>query len=303
MVFINNDIFSEDPLHKMHFDEFCIPTGFELYLGYHPSVKKSNGQYKILLELEQPNRFNEQQTHQSTFLIEDTYDKILTINKDFVENRNKILGKKLYEYCYFPFNSRYIPNVSIEEKNDSVVYVGNVDIFNMFKKAIDNDNITNYTHVGSRGSISGVSYLKKIQLTSQAKISLSHSLMYKSDETDFISKLIPTLSDDDAFDMFIRGDLIRKSETISYNFQHKARTIEAAFCKNVIVQFRDAVNLIEDFFTEGEDFVYYEKGILSDILNNYDNYKQIAYNAYNKAVTKYTTKSFYNDFLLPVWEK
>ena len=59
---------------------------------------------------------------------------------------------------------------------------------------------------------------------------------------------------------------------------------------------RDPWNVIEHWFEPGVDFVYYEnesqlKSKIRDILDNWDDYKQIIENAYNKAVSKYTTKN------------
>lgn len=103
-------------------------------------------------------------------------------------------------------------------------------------------------------------------------------------------------------------NLISKSKiTIVHNLngnntpQLKSRPFEAALCKSLILCKKDNWNLIEEWFVEGEDFLYYNdsndlKSIIDDVLNNYDSYNQIIENCYNKAINNYTTKKFVEKF-------
>ena len=59
---------------------------------------------------------------------------------------------------------------------------------------------------------------------------------------------------------------------------------------------RDPWNVIEHWFEPEVDFVYYDseshlKSKIRDILENWVDYKQIVENAYDKAVSNYTTKN------------
>jgi len=108
MIVYNTTIFSEDPLNKFHFEEFDLDE-LTIHLGYQRgNLKKNNNKKYVLIELEQPNRFLHPSTHNDTFLCENFYDKILTINPEFVKNRNKKLGKDLYEHVFFPYSKNYI---------------------------------------------------------------------------------------------------------------------------------------------------------------------------------------------------
>jgi spore maturation protein CgeB len=85
--------------------------------------------------------------------------------------------------------------------------------------------------------------------------------------------------------------------------QIKGRTFEAAFSKSIILHKFDKWNVIEDWFVPNEDFIYFtdEKDLeekIYEILKNYDGYKYIAENAYNKAMNKYTTESFIKNYIL-----
>lgn len=69
--------------------------------------------------------------------------------------------------------------------------------------------------------------------------------------------------------------------------QFKVRTHEIATCKSLILAYKDVWNLIDDFYTEGEEFIYFEdfkhlEDILEDVENNFDNYQNIINNAYEK---------------------
>ena len=78
--------------------------------------------------------------------------------------------------------------------------------------------------------------------------------------------------------------------------QIKTRGFEAAFNKTLMLVKRDPWNVIEHWFEPEVDFVYYDsesqlKSKIRDILENWVDYKQIVENAYNKAVSNYTTKN------------
>lgn len=279
MIVYNNEIFGGDPLHRFHFEEFEIPNNIVLHIGYNPiNLKKTNEDEKhVLIDLEQPNRFLHPSTNYSTFICEDFYDKILTINPEFVKNRNKKLNKNLYEHVFFPFNEKYL-NQNIIKTND-IIYTGNVDYFGLNKKF----NKYNYVWVGRLGTHVNISYESKINLTNSSKISLSHSIVDFKNIKDYLD---------------IHKDVVTHIDGIFE--QHKARTIEAAFSKCVIIHLKTGQNIIEEFFIEGKDFLYYEDGIVEDILENYNKYEYLANNAYNKAINNYTTKEFYKNYIKPL---
>ena len=79
--------------------------------------------------------------------------------------------------------------------------------------------------------------------------------------------------------------------------QFKVRTHEIATCKSLILAYQDPWNLIDDFYTEGQDFIYFEdfkqlKEILDDIDSNFDNYTNIINNAYEK-VKSYSVENIF----------
>lgn len=281
MILYNHSLFNEDPLYKFHFEDFYIPENIILHLGDDPKnrIRNSSTEKHILIELEQPNKFLHPSSQYLTFECESFYDKILTIHPDFVKNRNKILNKDLYVNVFFPFSNRYIKKDF--NKNYDIIYTGNVDYFNTTNDLRKHKLIWVGKH-SKYSTHTDITHETKLQLTSESKISLSHSIVNFNDIIPFMNK---------------------HSESIGHVNgifeQHKARTIEAAFNKSIILHIKTGQNIIEDIFNEKEDFLYYEDGLVETILNNYDSYKYLAENAYNKSMLNYTTEHFYNKYIKP----
>jgi hypothetical protein len=80
--------------------------------------------------------------------------------------------------------------------------------------------------------------------------------------------------------------------------QMKTRAVEAAFNKTLSLVKRDPWNVIEYFFEPEVDFLYYDSneelpGMIKKITENWDDYKHIVDNAYNKAVEHYTSQKLF----------
>ena len=102
---------------------------------------------------------------------------------------------------------------------------------------------------------------------------------------------------------------VSELEHYKYYYSHKlepqvkSRTFEAAFNKCIMLAFKDPYKTIELFFEEKKDFLYWSnkeelENLVSDILKNYDDYKYLAENAYEKSINNYTTKNFFEDYLI-----
>ena len=115
-------------------------------------------------------------------------------------------------------------------------------------------------------------------------------------------------------DQLEKLNLISKSKitivhnlTGNYTPQLKSRPFEAALCKSLILCKKDDWNFIEEWFVEGEDFLYYNdsndlKLLIDNILNNYDSYSNMIENSYNKAINNYTTRKFVEKYFIKNYE-
>jgi spore maturation protein CgeB len=126
----------------------------------------------------------------------------------------------------------------------------------------------------------------KLKEVSRCKASLTFNKLYinQSTQNNRIYKNLINHS----FDFFDQGILP----------QFKVRTHEIASCKSLILCFKDHWNLIEDFYQEGEDFIYFEsfeelEEILNDIDTNFEKYKKIIENAYEKHYN-YSVEKIFN---------
>ena len=84
--------------------------------------------------------------------------------------------------------------------------------------------------------------------------------------------------------------------------QIKTRAFEAAFNKTLMLVKKDPWNVIEHWFEPDVDFVYYDNeetlGVrIKEILNDWEKYSVLTENAFNKAMSNYTTKHLVNKMI------
>jgi len=191
----------------------------------------------------------------------DQVEKILTICPP------NITGRKKRESCFFPFNEQFIPKQF--EKHFDVIYCGLAtghhitEILDVIPKF--NYRLVSFRNDGKTTNVSP-SYAEKINLISQSKITIVHSL------------------------------------TGTGTPQIKTRPFDAAFCKSLILCKRDDWNIIEEWFEPNKDFLYYNEAndleeMINKVLNNYDDYLPMIESAHKKALNNYTTRHFIQKYL------
>ena len=77
---------------------------------------------------------------------------------------------------------------------------------------------------------------------------------------------------------------------------------ESAFCRSLILVYKDSYNLVNDWFEESKHFVFFEnnddlKEKLDYILNNYKKYDKVREAAFHHAKDNYTVEKFVNKYL------
>ena len=275
-------------------DQFKLPPA-EL-----DAVKKMR---VVRLEFEEPNKF---------FVPEnfDAYDgdfhRVLTLCPYTAEYLNERQGVERRVPIFFPFDEAFIPPKS--EKRYDIIYTGH-----LHPKPIMRDmkliSRFNYRLVSNSGhelvTDRGVGYQEKLDLISQSKITLAHNLLYPTVRHVLNVWKYPEWRDNKAFSDIPRG-LIGLAKRLMTGQgievpQLKSRVFEAAFCRSLILCKKDNFNVIEKYFTPGEEFVYYEEGRLVETVNkilaNYDAYLPMIDRAYNRTVSQYTTAAFFEKYL------
>jgi len=256
----------------------------------------------VRLEFEEPNKF---------FIPEDfdAYDgdfhKVFTLcpfTAKYLNERQKVERRVP---IFFPFNEAFIPPMS--EKRYDIIYTGH-----LHPKPIMRDMKTisrfNYRLVSNSGhelvTNRGIGYQEKLNLIAQSRITLTHNLLYPTVGHVLNVWKYPDWRANKAFsDIPGALGLLKRLLTgpeIEVP-QLKSRIFEAAFCRSLILCKKDKFNVVEKYFTPGEEFVYYEEGKLVETVNkiigDYDAYLPVIDQAYKRAIEQYTSVAFFEKYL------
>ena len=140
------------------------------------------------------------------------------------------------------------------------------------------------------GTHPNVSYVEKLKLNAQSKISIVHSLLSWPDSDR--EWTFNEYKNHKAFELVKSHGIVP---------QIKTRVFEAAASKSVILSLKDPWNMIESFFSKDE-FVYWtDESDLEEkikyILSHYNEFEPMVTKAYNRLITNYTTKQFFENYL------
>ena len=259
MEVIKNHYECEDPINYLGFEELSEIGGDCLFFyGGHANDR-------VFQPSSKPKYFftTEEQTWGR-----DTTDRFLNhVDKIFTICPPSITGRQKREYCFFPFNEKFIPTDF--SKIYDVIYCGTAN-GNHVSEIVNTLPKFNYKFVSFGGhpniTDSGISYVEKLKLISQSKITLVHNL------------------------------------TGGGTTQIKTRPFEAAFSKSLIICKKDQWNIIEEWFTPNEEFLYYNtteelEDTIKDVLDNYEKYSPMIEKAHNRALNNYTTRHFIKKYL------
>ena len=288
-----------DPVLNLDFKRYQkISKDCYLFLGDAYDELRSenyNDKYKIYLTLEEPNFCTLASGPHRTTL--PRADKILTLCPYTAQSASPQKRVPIY----FPVNHLHIRPDS--QKKYDVIYSGGMH-FDLIRQFIDVIKNYNYRYVfyqslGGLVTNPGASHLQKMKLYSQTKISVIHNLLFCKDENQYMYKQFPGAQNNRAMYQFFCDDRTAGFKTMP---QLKSRVFQAAFSKSLILCYKDSWNIIQKYFQPEKQFLYFInpkdlKQKINYILKNYDQYKNIIQNAYNKAVNNYTTWHFVKDFI------
>ena len=279
---------TEDPLYYMNFEKY-EDVGRDCYLfmaDFYRDLYSGNydNKEKVALTLEEPNFCI---ADGDNVLLHEKANTILTLcpyTAELFDNRT---------FVFFPFSEDWIPPQM--EKNIDVSYFGSFPqalpwqsyIQNVFTKY--NFRFGHY----SMGNVPRCSYQDKILMLASSKVAVVHGLCSPNPNDAERYRSFPKGKENKAFSHLDKGLMP----------QIKSRMFEAAFSKCVILCQKDPWNPIEYFFTPNEDFMYFDDEVdldkkLEHIINHYDEFDYMRENAYNKAISNYTTKHFVKNYLI-----
>lgn len=300
----------EDPICKIRLQDYEEECGdFYLFVvgfgdKYAPIFDpKYSDKPRYVLNLEEPNFCTDlygphaklatgigflPEDRQTEKITEDTPpDKVFTLcpyTAESIENR---------EAVFFPFNPDHIPNSST--KDVDFVYAGSAPrCINLPVLANHiNENKRSFAYVSwDAGNVrDAFTYDDKMSWYGRSRMSIIHctasSVGHEPRYKNFYNA-----STNRAFDHLDIGIMP----------QIKSRVFESAFAKCIMLVKRDPWNVIERFFEPGKEFLYFNDEadflqVSEKVLSDYDSYKFIAENAYEKAMGNYTTKHFVERYL------
>jgi len=235
------------------------------------------------------------------------FNKIYTACPYSAKWINDMENSNRFELAIHPFNELNIKNY--KEKEFDIIYWGGVhnDIHKKILSTISSPEYKyNFLSLGSphwglrdQGYdrlITGLNIPreKMWSLIRKTKINIIVNLLFLNSQHIQNIKKINNWEKNKAFDHIDSGIIP----------QQKTRAVESAVNKCLMLVRRDPWNVIENWFEPDVDFVYYddEKSLprkINEILSDWDSYKQIIHNAFNKAINNYTTEKFISRINLP----
>lgn len=268
-----------------------------LYLGFvnENNVDKNETNKKVRFIVEYPNMFYMYNPKLGLDINKDNelYDLIYIICPFTCKLLNEKYYTNKYKPIFFPL-LKYDYNE--QERIYPVFYSGHIFNFMELVKMIDRvvlKYLGNDLHNNLKQSITAHcidSYYNKLNIYSKTKICVVQNVLFKQS--------IPNMNS------FLDNPLYNKHFPWQLNDdifvpQIKSRMFEGAMMGCILLVYKDNYNLIETYFKENEDFIYFidEQDLINKIdmiLTNYDKYKYLAVNARNKFNNNYTLEHFVN---------
>jgi len=270
-----------------------------------PELFKEHRKYKrkIYLNITSPTEFSSIKDHHNVSPLYSSawFDEVYNICPYSVKWLNELnLTNTKYKTIFYPFNHQDIPEET--EKIYDVCYHGGIHGDYHIKCLEIMKNNFNYrymtmTHHINQLTMQNLHYATdldmtnkdKINLIAQCKISICFNNYPPSPQNIQAIKSHKDWWKNEAFSEVDKTNIIP---------QFKNRFQEAAFSKTLNLVQRDKWNVVEEWYTPNEHFIYFDsvedlQDKVQDILNNWDEYKPIVDRCYDKTLD-YTVSRLYN---------
>jgi hypothetical protein len=288
-----------DPQQLYAFDKYMSDlSGISIYygLGEHSTTGDSN--FKVKFIVEHPNLLYTIIPHMDININHeiDKYDLIFNICPYTCNMLNDKYKTDKCVYTFFPLPE---VNLQIKDRIYDIFYSGhydsNIECLPMIYKIINKYMGNTFTSLLKDISIKhSDSFIKKMDIYSQTKICILHNILSNKYRCPGYSNYIT--------DIYCVKHL--PWHTSEYNAvpQQKSRMFEGAMAGCILLVYKDKYNIIENYFKENDEFIYFENEEDLDakvhmILDNYEHYKQIGLNAQKKYYNNYTFKHFIDNII------
>ncbi|MBI5575403.1 MAG: glycosyltransferase family 1 protein [Deltaproteobacteria bacterium] len=288
--------------HYFKLDELATGDGRDvLYYGYNfmesgraPECGADGGR-KIYLNVTMPTEFCSRQPTEA----DGRFDEVYGICPYTIRWLNGIRGGNKYRDIFYPFNEADIP--APQDKLYDVCYHGGIHgerysgMLKIMRKF--NYRYMTQTHGINKFTKKHLKYATDTNLTNDGKLRLIARCRISICFNTFDIR-----NDDDVANIKARknwrdNEAFRHIEDLGIAPQFKSRCNEAAFSRTLNLVKKDPWNVIERYYTPGEDFVYFEdldelEWKIRDMLDHWDRYRPMIESAYEKSLN-YTCRHLY----------
>jgi hypothetical protein len=285
----------DQSLYAYEFEPFeCIPTksNFNLIHSLPNPVIFETLDDLVILQFEFPNCLVGGDSEKvDCFKYNSKVKKIITTCPFAVEYFNRKYNYDKLEFGFTPFNPKYTPNHG--KKLYDVYFTGHIfncpPIIRQVLPIMEQQYKTCFV-CADYGTNQNISYQEKLALNAQSKVSIVYSCLH------WPTQFLPAISKFEGYEAFSH---VYQDQTAP---QMKTRIIEAVASKSLIICLQDHWNLIESYFEEGKDFLYWKtpedlNEKIHYILSHYDDYQPMIEHAYEVLINNFTTLHFFNNYL------
>lgn len=295
--YINFEKFGDNNTQEILF--YGYATGHNDYL----KSMFSGYERKILLQGEQPCGFYGPEHDRKVHLeVANYFDEVYSTCPYCVEWLNTIHGYDKYRTVLFPYNLDYAATEEgVPEKEYDVCYWGNLmpwsSTVSNIMETIIKFNYRFFTlghgvpmHILEKATGINSPRLMMLDSLRKSKIMPTSNMVYLTDQQAAYLKKLPRWKENEAFSHLDQNIIA----------QQKPRPVEAMMNKTLMLVKQDPWRIMENWFVPDEDFIYYKEDKelevkMREITNDWDNYKHIVENAYNKVSTLHNTEKFFNN--------
>jgi len=280
--------------HSEQSDTDVLMYGINTTINSNIQNEYKHFESRKLLNLWQPCEFVFEKDPAGQNAFEQTlyFTKIYSICPYTAKWLNTLFGDDRHEAIFYPFGDDIIPQR--QEKIYDVCYFGGLHGIDHVQ-CLDQIRNFNYRFISQQRypdpyapTDYNVSFKEKLDIVGKTKISVCYNLLHFRPDQQVVVKMHEGWDTNEAFAYMDDSGRVP---------QFKQRVHESAFNRTLILCKRDHWNIIEDYYTPYEDFIYFNEnyeleGLIKDVLNNYKDYEGMIENAYNKSLN-YTSKNLY----------
>ena len=277
----NNYVFDPQRFYDIRSESDRL-SGITIHVGM--SYKRVPDTFNVRLNVETPNAFYLSQEYLEKEVKD--CDLIYHLCPYTTQYLNAKYNTNKVKTIFFPI---HLYECEEKERSIPVIYTGHratdIEIYMVIEREIQR-RISNFNDIRNEiGKYDG--YYRKLNFLAASKIAIVHNILPKTNKI---------VSYNANFDPQYK-DMFPWHNSDIYVPQVKSRIFEGAMMGCVLLVYKDETRLHEKYFTENEDFIYFEDADdltkkVDMILANYDDYIPMAKRAQKKMKEKYTLKGF-----------